>query len=77
MNRETVRYEVTDGVLVLTLTRPENLNAFTVQMADVGTTRMETLLTRLRAQTDSIFQPEKYKVTFTGTLPSGCTIGLP
>ncbi|KQR99722.1 enoyl-CoA hydratase [Williamsia sp. Leaf354] len=34
MNRETVRYEVTDGVLVLTLTRPENLNAFTVQMAD-------------------------------------------
>jgi predicted RND superfamily exporter protein len=39
----------------------------TVQMADVGTTRMETLLTRLRTQTDSIFQPEKYKVTFTGT----------
>ncbi|MGU3291028.1 crotonase/enoyl-CoA hydratase family protein [Williamsia sp. M5A3_1d] len=34
MNRETVRYEVTDGVLVLTLNRPENLNAFTVQMAD-------------------------------------------
>jgi predicted RND superfamily exporter protein len=39
----------------------------TVQMADVGTTRMEDLLTRLRVQTDSLFQPEKYKVTFTGT----------
>ncbi len=39
----------------------------TVQMADVGTTRMEALLTRLRAQTDSIFPADKFKVTFTGT----------
>lgn len=39
----------------------------TVQMADVGTTRMEELLTGLRAQVDSIFSPEKYKVTLTGT----------
>ncbi len=34
MQRETVRYDVTDGIAVLTLDRPGNLNAFTVQMAD-------------------------------------------
>jgi len=39
----------------------------TVQMADVGTTRMEALLDRLRAQTDSIFDPDKYTVTMTGS----------
>jgi predicted RND superfamily exporter protein len=36
-------------------------------MADVGTTRMEALLKKLRAQTDSIFPADKYAVTFTGT----------
>lgn len=39
----------------------------TVQMADVGTTRMDVLLKKLRAQTDSIFPEDRYKVTFTGT----------
>ncbi|HEY0976101.1 MAG TPA: MMPL family transporter [Flavobacteriales bacterium] len=39
----------------------------TVQMADVGTVKMDSLLTKLRTQTDSIFDPAKYKVTFTGT----------
>ncbi len=42
----------------------------TVQMADVGTTRMDALLSRLRTQTDSIFPEEGkdgFKVTFTGT----------
>ncbi len=39
----------------------------TVQMADVGTTRMEVLLDRLRQQTDSIFDPDKYTVTMTGS----------
>jgi predicted RND superfamily exporter protein len=39
----------------------------TVQMADVGTTRMEALLKKLRAQTDSIFPADRYAVTFTGT----------
>ena len=39
----------------------------TVQMADVGTSRMQSILTDLRAQTDSIFDPTKYIVTFTGT----------
>jgi len=39
----------------------------TVQMADVGTTRMEGLLEKLRTQVDSIFDPAKYTVTLTGT----------
>jgi predicted RND superfamily exporter protein len=39
----------------------------TVQMADVGTTRMDALLKKLHAQTDSIFPADSYKVTFTGT----------
>lgn len=39
----------------------------TVQMADVGTSRMEALLTKLRAQADSIFPADRYKVTFTGS----------
>ena len=39
----------------------------TVQMADVGTTRMEALLNRLTPQLDSIFDPAKYTVTLTGT----------
>jgi predicted RND superfamily exporter protein len=39
----------------------------TVQMADVGTTRMEPILSRLRTQVDSIFDPGKYLVTLTGT----------
>ncbi len=34
MTYETLRYDVADGILTLTLNRPENLNAFTVQMAD-------------------------------------------
>jgi len=39
----------------------------TVQMADVGTTRMDDLLGKLRVQVDSIFDPAKYVVTLTGT----------
>lgn len=39
----------------------------TVQMADIGTTRMDTLLARLRTQADSLFEADRYKVTFTGT----------
>ena len=34
MTYETLRYEVADGILTLTLNRPDQLNAFTVQMAD-------------------------------------------
>lgn len=31
---ETIRYENHDGILLLTLNRPDHMNAFTVQMAD-------------------------------------------
>ena len=34
MNYNTIRYEIDDGLLRLTLNRPEQLNAFTVEMAD-------------------------------------------
>ena len=38
-----------------------------VQMADIGTTRMDALLKKLTPQLDSIFDPGKYTVTLTGT----------
>lgn len=34
MDYETLRYDVADGILTLTLDRPEALNSFTLQMAD-------------------------------------------
>jgi len=34
MNYETLRYEVSDRILTLTLNRPDRMNAFTVRMAD-------------------------------------------
>ena len=34
MTYNTLRYEVADNILTLTLNRPENLNAFTVEMAN-------------------------------------------
>lgn len=34
MNYQTLRYEVADGILLLTINRPEQLNAFTVTMAN-------------------------------------------
>ena len=39
----------------------------TVQVADVGTARMDALMDRLRANVDSIFDPAKYDVVLTGT----------
>ena len=33
MSYHTLRYEVADNILTLTLNRPDNLNAFTVEMA--------------------------------------------
>ena len=34
MSYETIDYSVADGILTLTLDRPEQLNAFTVTMSD-------------------------------------------
>src|SRR5690625_7513485 len=42
MDFTTIRHEVEDGVLTVYLDRPDNLNAFTVQMADeLGRTFVE------------------------------------
>jgi enoyl-CoA hydratase/carnithine racemase len=34
MDYQTLKYDIDDGLLLLTLNRPDHLNAFTVQMAD-------------------------------------------
>ncbi len=39
----------------------------TLQMADVGTKQMDSLITELRPRIDSVLTPEKYDVEFTGT----------
>lgn len=51
MSFETVAYEVTDGILTITLNRPEKLNAFTVQMADdlIAAYRLANTDDRVRA----------------------------
>jgi enoyl-CoA hydratase/carnithine racemase len=33
MDFKTIRYELADGILTITLNRPDQLNAFTPQMA--------------------------------------------
>ena len=38
-----------------------------VQLADIGTSEMELLKTKLRGQIDQIFDPEKYDIKLTGT----------
>jgi predicted RND superfamily exporter protein len=44
-----------------------SITRITVQMADVGTMRMDTVLAKLRTQVDSLFKPDRYGVTLTGT----------
>ena len=39
----------------------------TMQVADVGTARMDILLAKMRAQVDSIFDPKDFNVVLTGT----------
>ena len=43
------------------------ITRITAQVADVGTNRMETIMTDLKPRVDSIFNPEKYVVSLTGT----------
>ena len=38
-----------------------------VQLADIGTSEMELLKTKLSGQIDQIFDPEKYDIKLTGT----------
>src|SRR5690349_3537251 len=48
MTYETLLYEVADGILTLTLNRPDQLNAFTVTMAN----ELEIAFTRASADDD-------------------------
>ena len=43
------------------------ITRITAQMADVGSNRMETILSELKPKVDSIFPNDKYTVNFTGT----------
>ncbi|MCB0793197.1 MAG: MMPL family transporter [Flavobacteriales bacterium] len=43
------------------------ITRLTVQMADVGTIRMDGIMDRLQPQVDGLFPKEDYKVTMTGT----------
>ena len=45
----------------------KQIGRITLNVSDIGTTRMKFLKDELRSMVDEIFNPEKYKVTLTGT----------
>ncbi len=45
----------------------KSITRISAQMADIGTYEMDDLMEELRPRIDSIFPPDKYKVTLTGT----------
>lgn len=45
----------------------KTMTRITAQVADIGTKEMDRLMTEIKPQIDSIFPPEKYHVTLTGT----------
>jgi predicted RND superfamily exporter protein len=45
----------------------KTMTRITAQVADIGTKEMDRLMTDIKPQIDSIFPPEKYHVTLTGT----------
>jgi predicted RND superfamily exporter protein len=49
------------------LDEERRVTRLTMQVADVGTARMDLLLADLRTKVDSIFDPEKFRVVLTGT----------
>ena len=49
------------------LDEERRVTRLTVQVADVGTARMDVLLADLRSRVDSLFDPEKFRVILTGT----------
>jgi len=48
------------------LDEDQRTTRITMQVADVGTARMDVIVAKLRAQVDSIFDPTKYRVVLTG-----------
>ena len=55
------------GVQKTFLDSTKRLTRVTAQVADIGTKEMDRLMSELKPQIDSIFDPAKYKVTLTGT----------
>ena len=55
------------GVQQTFLDSTKRLTRVTAQVADIGTKEMDRLMSELKPQIDSIFDPAKYKVTLTGT----------
>ena len=55
------------GVTELFMDSTRQVTRITAQMADIGTDRMEEIVTGLKPRIDSIFDPGKYHVTLTGT----------
>jgi predicted RND superfamily exporter protein len=55
------------GVQKTFLDSTKQLTRVTAQVADIGTKEMDRLMSELKPQIDSIFDPTKYKVTLTGT----------
>jgi predicted RND superfamily exporter protein len=56
-----------NGVQQTFLDSTKRLTRITTQVADIGTKEMDRLMAEIKPQIDSIFDPQKYKVTLTGT----------
>ncbi|MFM7233406.1 MAG: efflux RND transporter permease subunit, partial [Flavobacteriales bacterium] len=56
-----------NGVQKTFLDSTKRLTRITTQVADIGTIEMDRLMADIKPQIDSIFNPDKYKVTLTGT----------
>ncbi|MFN5620463.1 MAG: efflux RND transporter permease subunit [Flavobacteriales bacterium] len=55
------------GVQKTFLDSTKRMTRITAQVADIGTKEMDRLMSEIKPQIDSIFDPAKYKVTLTGT----------
>lgn len=55
------------NILSSYLDSTKSITRLTAQMADVGSNRMEAIIGGLRPRVDSIFDPARYEVNFTGT----------
>ncbi|MBL0316018.1 MAG: MMPL family transporter [Flavobacteriales bacterium] len=56
-----------NGVEKTFLDSTKSMTRITTQVADIGTMEMDRMMSEIKPQIDSIFDPAKYKVTLTGT----------
>jgi predicted RND superfamily exporter protein len=56
-----------NGVEKTFLDSTKSMTRITTQIADIGTMEMDRMMSEIKPQIDSIFDPAKYKVTLTGT----------